>query len=261
MGEASELTAGGAMLDAGELIRIDFSDLSDDDKADASSAAASAEGQLEEILAQLRAISPNLKALQQYEELEGRIKHSDEIFAKSRTTSAEAKKALDEVASRRKELFLGAFKNAAKVIDGIYKELTRSTTFPMGGTAHLVLESSEEPYLHGVKFNTMPPAKRFREIEQLSGGERTVAALALLFALWSVKPAPLFVMDEIDAALDNVNVVRVADFIRKQAGSVQFITISLKDTFYDKSDGLVGVYRNVAAKSSASVTFDLRDIE
>lgn len=65
----------------------------------------------------------------------------------------------------------------------------------------------------------------------------------------------------IDAALDNVNVVRVAEFIRKEAGGVQFITISLKDTFYDKSDGLVGVYRNVQANSSASVTFDLRDVE
>lgn len=91
------------------------------------------------------------------------------------------------------------------MIDDIYKELTRSDTFPMGGTAYLALDNSEEPYLAGIKFNTMPPAKRFREIEQLSGGERTVAALALLFALWKAQPAPLFVMDEIDAALDNVS--------------------------------------------------------
>ncbi|KAJ1626895.1 RecF/RecN/SMC N terminal domain-containing protein [Pavlovales sp. CCMP2436] len=104
----------------------------------------------------------------------------------------------------------------------------------------------------------MPPNKRFREIEHLSGGERTVAALALLFALWRAQPAPLLVMDEVDAALDNVNVTRVAEYIRAQASKVQTIAISLKDTFYDKSDGLVGVYRNVEANSSATVTFDLR---
>jgi structural maintenance of chromosome 1 len=66
------------------------------------------------------------------------------------------------------------------------------------------------PYLGGIKFNTMPPAKRFRDIDQLSGGERTVAALALLFALWRAQPAPLFVMDEIDAALDNVRALRAS---------------------------------------------------
>jgi len=204
-------------------------------------------------------MSPNLKALAQYEELEVKIKELDNNFAASRKEAAAAKQRLDDVTERRKDIFLAAFKNAASVIDDIYKDLTRSETYPMGGTAHLSLENAEVPFLHGVQFNTMPPAKRFRDINQLSGGERTVAALAFLFALWKVQPAPLFVMDEIDAALDNVNVTRVAEFIRAQAQHVQFITISLKDTFYDKSDGLVGVYRNVEANSSGTVTFDLRE--
>lgn len=71
------------------------------------------------------------------------------------------------------------------------------------------LENQEEPFLHGVKFTAMPPTKRFRDMDQLSGGEKTVAALGLLFAIHSFHPSPFFVLDEVDAALDNTNVEKV----------------------------------------------------
>jgi structural maintenance of chromosome 1 len=90
---------------------------------------------------------------------------------------------------------------------------------PLGGTAYLSLEDPTEPYLHGIKYNAMPPAKRFRDMDQLSGGERTVAALALIFAIHKHRPTPFFVMDEIDAALDNVNVTRVAEYAALRAAS------------------------------------------
>ncbi len=76
-----------------------------------------------------------------------------------------------------------AFKHISERIDPIYKELTQSRTFPLGGTAYLSLEDGEEPYNEGIKYHGMPPMKRFREMEQLSGGEKSVAALALLFAV------------------------------------------------------------------------------
>ena len=73
-------------------------------------------------------------------------------------------------------------------------------------------------------------------MDQLSGGERTLAALALVFAMHEFRPSPFFVMDEIDAALDNVNVTRVAQYIRERASDpinpLQFVVISLKDQFY-----------------------------
>ena len=81
--------------------------------------------------------------------------------------------------------------------------MTKSSKHPLGGKAYLSLDDMEEPYKGGLKFNAMPPMKRFRDMEQLSGGEKTVAALALLFAIHSFRPAPFFVMDEVDAALDN----------------------------------------------------------
>ena len=74
----------------------------------------------------------------------------------------------------------------------------------------MTLESTTEPYLRGINYHAMPPMKRFRDMEQLSGGEKSVASLALLFAIHSFKPAPFFILDEVDAALDATNVGKVS---------------------------------------------------
>jgi structural maintenance of chromosome 1 len=94
------------------------------------------------------------------------------------------------------------------------------------------LENEEEPFLGGIRYHAMPPLKRFRDMEALSGGEKTVAALALLFAMHSYRQAPFFVLDEIDDALDNTNVHKVARYIdyktRSSDSNFQCIVISLK---------------------------------
>lgn len=84
---------------------------------------------------------------------------------------------------------MDAFNHISNNIDKIYKQLTRSQTHPLGGTAYLNLENEDDPFLHGIKYTAMPPTKRFRDMEQLSGGEKTVAALALLFSIhrWVMK--------------------------------------------------------------------------
>jgi len=75
----------------------------------------------------------------------------------------------------------------------------------------------------------MPPLKRFRDMEHLSGGEKTMAALALLFAIHTYAPSPFFVLDEVDAALDNANTARLANYVKEHAGpGMQFVVISLK---------------------------------
>ncbi len=73
---------------------------------------------------------------------------------------------------------MDAFEQISSKIDEVYKDITRS----VGSRAYLTLENLQEPYLEGIKYNAIPPNKRFRDMEQLSGGEKTVAALALLFA-------------------------------------------------------------------------------
>ena len=83
----------------------------------------------------------------------------------------------------RYNLFMDAYNHISEKIDQVYKDLTKSANHPLGGTAYLSLEDNEEPYLEGIRYHAMPPMKRFRDMEQLSGGEKTMAALALLFAI------------------------------------------------------------------------------
>lgn len=95
-------------------------------------------------------------------------------------------------------------------------------------------------------------------MEHLSGGEKTMAALALLFAIHSYQPSPFFVLDEVDAALDNTNVARIANYIHDHAApGMQFIVISLKTGLFQNSEALVGIYRDQAENSSKSLTLDV----
>ncbi|KAK0863001.1 Structural maintenance of chromosomes protein 1B [Friedmanniomyces endolithicus] len=105
----------------------------------------------------------------------------------------------------------------------------------------------------------MPPLKRFRDMEHLSGGEKTMAALALLFAVHTFAPSPFFVLDEVDAALDSANTRQLATYVREHAGpGMQFVVISLKTGLFQGSETLVGVMRDQGANSSRAVTLDLR---
>ncbi|GAA5829623.1 hypothetical protein JCM5353_003102 [Sporobolomyces roseus] len=126
---------------------------------------------------------------------------------------------------------------------------------PQGGITYLSLEEPEEPYLHGIKYHAMPPLKRFRDMEQLSGGEKRMAALALLFAMHSFHPSPFFVLDEVDGALDNTNVQRVARYVqqRTEQGDFQCIVIPQKLLMYESSNALVGLLKSF---QSAQITHD-----
>lgn len=111
--------------------------------------------------------------------------------------------------------------------------------------ALLAAENPEEPYLDGINYNCVAPGKRFQPMSNLSGGEKTVAALALLFAIHSFQPAPFFVLDEVDAALDNTNIGKVASYITEKTSSLQTIVISLKEEFYCHADALIGITTQV----------------
>ncbi|EOD19992.1 hypothetical protein EMIHUDRAFT_451041 [Emiliania huxleyi CCMP1516] len=220
-----------------------------------------AAAELLRVTGEVEGMAPNMKAIEQFEEVQERLHAVEGEWDTSRSAARTVSQRFS--AAQRVERFMSCFSHVSKVIDDIYKELTKVEGVPLGGTAFLSLEDPSEPYLHGIKFTAMPPAKRFRDMEQLSGGERTLAALALLFAMHDYRPSPFFVMDEIDAALDNVNVTSVAKFIRARAdeGKLQFVVISLKDNFYEKAQGLVGIYRDRKLQGSNTVTLDLDAVE
>ncbi|MCP9258845.1 Structural maintenance of chromosomes protein 1A [Dirofilaria immitis] len=125
--------------------------------------------------------------------------------------------------------------------------------------AFLGEENMEEPYLEGIAYNCVAPGKRFRPMDNLSGGEKTVAALALLFAIHARSPSPFFILDEVDAALDNTNIGKVANFICERAHvDMQLIVISLKEEFYNKADAIIGIYPHPSSYTvSGMLTLDL----
>jgi len=215
------------------------------------------EDDINKLSAQIEGMSPNLRASDQFDTCTERVKESDNEFAEAKTKSRDATATFNKIKTARAKKFNDAFNHIDEALKTIYTDMTKSSKHPLGGNAYLSLDDAEEPFKGGVKFNAMPPMKRFRDMEQLSGGEKTVAALALLFAIHSYRPAPFFVMDEVDAALDNVNVLKVCNYIKQRSGDFQCIVISLKDMFYERSQGLIGICRDVGTNASQSLTLDL----
>jgi structural maintenance of chromosome 1 len=160
-------------------------------------------------------------------------------FDKARLTAKKARNAFMKIKQERYERFMTCFEYINERIDEIYKSLCMN----QGAQASLVLENVEEPYSEGIIYNCVAPGKRFRQMDNLSGGEKTVAALGLLFAIRSFNPSPFFVLDEVDAALDNTNISKVANYIVEQSKKgLQCIVISLKEEFFHHADALIGVY-------------------
>lgn len=221
----------------------------------------------EELLSlEIKQLNSNLDQMTINTRAQERLEYSkeklDEVareFDIARQEAKIAREEYDKVKTKRKELFLKAFQHISGVIDSIYKELTKTKTFPLGGTAYLSLTDETEPYLGGLNYVVMPPMKRFTAMAALSGGEKTMAALALLFAIHSYHPSPFFVLDEVDAALDNANVSNIAKYIKHHAGpGFQFIVISLKNGLFEHSQSLVGIYRDQDVNSSRALMMDLQ---
>uniref|UniRef100_A0A665X583 Structural maintenance of chromosomes protein n=1 Tax=Echeneis naucrates TaxID=173247 RepID=A0A665X583_ECHNA len=257
----SDLTSS-SVLAKEALIEIDYSNLSEDLKDALSEEEIKAETntlqqRLNEQQSILQRISaPNMKAMEKLESVRDKFQEtSDGEMAGSFSQSKKAKQAFEQIKKERFDRFNTCFESVATNIDEIYKALSRNSS----AQAFLGPENPEEPYLDGINYNCVAPGKRFRPMDNLSGGEKTVAALALLFAIHSYKPAPFFVLDEIDAALDNTNIGKVANYIKDQSvQNFQAIVISLKEEFYTKADSLIGVYPEQGdCVISKVLTFDL----
>lgn len=240
-------------------IQVDYDELEEEEREDGSEQMEHTfTSKMDDVNAEIERMVPNMKANERLGDTENKLAQTEQDFERSRREAKRAKEDFARIKRRRCELFNRAYNHISERIDPIYKELTRGRAAPMGGIAYLSLEDTEEPYLSGIKYHAMPPMKRFRDMDQLSGGEKTMAALALLFAVHSYQPAPFFVLDEVDAALDSQNVAKVSDYIRQHANDAfQFIVISLKASLYERSQALVGIYRDQEVNSSATLTLNL----
>ncbi|CEP63271.1 condensin subunit SMC4 LALA0_S07e06326g [Lachancea lanzarotensis] len=170
--------------------------------------------------------------------------------------AVENREKVRQVSEDLKKKRLDEFMNGFNAISMTLKEMYQMIT--MGGNAELELVDSLDPFSEGVLFSVMPPRKSWRNISNLSGGEKTLSSLALVFALHKYKPTPLYVMDEIDAALDFRNVSIVANYIKERTKNAQFIVISLRNNMFELAQQLVGIYKN--SNMTKSVALQNRDL-
>jgi len=213
---------------------------------------------------QIENLVPNLKSIGVFDVVKEKIRLYNTEFDKAKGTLGKASNRFKEIKTKRMKIFRKCFEHVKASISEIYKALTRSKSFPTGGKAFLCLDNSaSDDFIGGIRFHAMPPMKRFRDMDQLSGGEKSVASLALCFAINSYKPSPFFVLDEVDAALDSANVSKVANYIKSRANkdgdNLQILVISLKEIFYEKADALVGIYKDVTTQASGAICVALNE--
>jgi len=190
----------------------------------------------------------NMGAIEDYRKKEAdylsRVSDLDEITE----LRNEARRKHEELRRLRLEMFMDGFGRISLKLKEMYQMIT------LGGDAELELVDSLDPFSEGIVFSVRPPKKSWKNIANLSGGEKTLSSLALVFALHHYKPTPLYVMDEIDAALDFKNVSIVANYIKERTKNAQFIIISLRNNMFELADRLVGIYKT--NNCTKSVTID-----
>ncbi|KAF8640540.1 hypothetical protein AX17_000202 [Amanita inopinata Kibby_2008] len=190
---------------------------------------------------------PDLSVLKEYkrreEEFMNRAKDLEDV-----TQQRDAKKQqYDGLRKTRLDEFMAGFNLISLKLKEMYQMIT------LGGNAELELVDSMDPFSEGIIFSVMPPKKSWKNISNLSGGEKTLSSLALVFALHVFKPTPLYFMDEIDAALDFRNVSIVANYIKDRTKNAQFIIISLRNDMFELSHRLIGIYKTSNATRSICI--------
>ncbi|OCF77743.1 hypothetical protein I204_01743 [Kwoniella mangroviensis CBS 8886] len=205
--------------------------------------------ELEEEIGKAR---PNLNILAEYRKREAEF--LDRARDMEAVTNARdlAKQRYDDLRKVRLDEFMSGFTAISSKLKEMYQMIT------MGGNAEIELIDSMDPFSEGVVLSIMPPKKSWRAIANLSGGEKTLASLALVFALHVFKPTPLYFMDEIDAALDFKNVSIVANYIQSKTQAAQFIVISLRNDMFELAHRLVGIYKT--SNCTKSVAIDNKDL-
>jgi structural maintenance of chromosome 4 len=195
----------------------------------------------------LLAKNANMGAIEEYRKKEAdylsRVAELDEVTELRNT----ARKEHEELRRQRLEMFMDGFGAITLKLKEMYQMIT------LGGDAELELVDSLDPFSEGIVFSVRPPKKSWKNISNLSGGEKTLSSLSLVFALHHYKPTPLYVMDEIDAALDFKNVSIVANYIKERTKNAQFIIISLRNNMFELADRLVGIYKTNNCTKSVTI--------
>jgi len=191
---------------------------------------------ISEVTKKKQALEPvNLKAIQQFDTVKERF---DEIDMRRQTIQRERKSildAIDKIELEKTRTFMKAYHEINREFSRIFQKLSP------GGSAKMILDRPDKPFEGGVSIEARPRGKKISSLEILSGGEKTLVALSFIFAVQEFYPAPFYIMDEIDAALDGPNVHRVSMVIKEFAAQAQFMVISHREENIVNADRIYGV--------------------
>ena len=216
-------------LDPAEINESKLIEIEDEDEAEV-------EAEIKELKTKMTKLHPiNEAAVEEFAELKERLDylHEQQDDLKKARNSIEL--VISDIEESMEKMFADTFYQVKEEFSKVFKALFQ------GGKAELKLSEPEELLTTGVEIHAQPPGKTLKSLSLLSGGERALTAIALIFAFIQVKPSPFYVLDEIDAPLDDVNIVRFASFIKKYAEVAQFIIITHRRYMMTEVDSLYGV--------------------
>ncbi len=179
--------------------------------------------------------SINIDSIKEYKETKDRYDFMCEQRLDLENSSNKLKKIITEMTEKMKKQFEKQFKIINKNFGEVFKELFG------GGKAELILEDENNILECGIEIIVEPPGKKLQNMMLLSGGERAFTAIALLFAILKINPAPFCVLDEIEAALDDVNVYRFAEYLKKFSKNSQFLVITHRKGTMEAADTVYGI--------------------
>lgn len=177
----------------------------------------------------------NVNAIEEYGKVSERYEFMSKQCADLEKAKAELIRMINDITSEMQTIFSERFKLINKNFGETFTEIFG------GGKAELILENESDVLGCGIEIRVQPPGKTLKTITLLSGGERAFVAIALYFAIMKVRPTPFCVLDEIEAALDDVNVARYAEYLRRLSKTTQFIVITHRRGTMEEADMLYGV--------------------
>ena len=177
----------------------------------------------------------NPLALEEYSTLEERLKFLAEQLEDLKNTKKDLLDIIKEVDDRVQQIFMEAFLETARHFEEIFARL-----FP-GGDGRLILVDPDNPLTSGVDVEARPPGKRIKRLSLLSGGEKSLTAVAMLVAIFKARPSPFYVLDEVEAALDDINLGRLLGVLEELRESSQLIIITHQKRTMEIADALYGV--------------------
>lgn len=198
----------------------------------------------------------NLEAITEYDELEARHRFLEEQQRDLLNSKEQLMQAIARINRTSRQLFAETFEKVAQNFQQTFSELFG------GGKATLTLMDEADPLESGIDISAKPPGKQLAHITLLSGGERTMTAVALLFAIYMVRPSPFCILDEMDAPLDESNISRFIDMLKRFVVQSQFLLITHNKRTIGFADALYGVTMEESGVSKVmSVRFRSRDDE